>query len=86
MAGNLRLIIALHLCDSIKVFFKVLKQHLNFQKMDLDYHKRSQEKRTHVGAEEKNDTSSMIVAASRREVTEPMCWICQVLGKQSHEY
>lgn len=71
MDGNLRLISSLHLCDSIKVFFKVLKQHLNFQKMDLDYHKESQDKRTQVGAEEKNDNRSMIVAASPGEVTEP---------------
>lgn len=55
----------------LKSFFKVLKQHFNFQKMDLDYHERSQDKRAQVGAEEKNDNSSMIVAASPRKITEP---------------
>lgn len=55
----------------LKSFFKVLKQHLNFQKMDLDYHERSQDKRAQVSAKEKNDNSSMMVAASPGKVTEP---------------
>lgn len=41
--------------------------------MELDYHKGSQDKRTQVGAEKKNDNSSKIVAASPGDgdITEP---------------
>lgn len=62
MDGNLGLISALHPCDSIQIFFKVLKQHLDFQKMDLDFHNRSQ-----VGAEQRND------AAEPRVLDLPKC-------------
>lgn len=50
--------------------------------MDLDRNKRCL-----VGVEEKNDNSSVLVAAFPGKVKEPKCiGLDKVLGKQSHEY